>query len=289
MCLMAVISKPINHYMKSIFTTVLALMLGLTLKAQPWSYNFGSQKGVFNATAVSTSSKSNLLKPESGGVARFRYIDSIGYGEYVQNAGGSALRINGSAIGAGTKFSIYDFPGTNVLDLSFKLRFESGTSGNFFIGIGNHMAEGSFFSNNSNVNQEKDKVFTGFRFDLKASPINHSVRYLEGTSYLGVNTKLNPVLALENGKDYQVQILCNNSSNTTTYKKNGSSYTIEPQKYHVWINGTQILKAATDGNFGAYQASSKEVVLNAFGLFFNNAKDKAAVIVDDFIYSNKLP
>ncbi|WP_304064517.1 hypothetical protein [Pedobacter glucosidilyticus] len=275
--------------MKSIFTLIFACVLCTSLKAQPWSYNFGSQKGVFSNTVVSSSSKSNLLKPASGGVARLRHIDSIGYAEYVQQANGSALRMNASATGSGTKFSIYDFPATTVLDLSFKLRFETGSSGSFFIGIGNHTTEGSFFSNNSNVNQEKDKVFTGLRIDLKANPVNHTLRYIEGTTYTGISSKLNPIVALENSKDYQVQILCNNSTNTATYQKSGSNYTIEPQKYHVWINGIQILKATADANFSVYQASAKETNLNAFGLFFNNTKDKAAALVDDFIYSNKLP
>lgn len=277
-----------------------------------WEYNFGTQAATFDiggaaystsgtaksgTVTSSTTSEQNLPIPYTGQTVRLRAGSAMAGGFSLVTSGsnfsggGGGARLSMTATNAGNvnKFSIYNIgegdvsrPATDLFSLSFNIKFVSGTVGTYQLVIGNGTTLPSGGSNLAST----DEVFTALRWVLKdeaAPPHTFSSRVGTGSTYTTISSS-NFITGSENN----MQIFCNNSSTTKSYTKSASTYNVDPNKFHLWIGGAQILNGS-DANFSSAGMTSG-TLFNSLMLVGNNNTSGAAatVIIDDVRYANYL-
>lgn len=280
-----------------------------------WEYNFGTQAATFDiggATySTSKTAKSgaitnatdgeNLPAPYSGQTARIS-VGSNSSGGYALvtsgsnfpgGGGGARLSMTASNAGQVNKFSVYNIgngsttrPATNQFSLSFNVKFVSGSAGTYQLVLGNGTTIPTGGSNVSDTN----RVMSVLRWALKASPTKYTFSYREGVtqdSETATSTTVSSANFLTGG-EYNIQVFCNNSADTKSYTKFGTSYDVAPYKYHVWVGIDRLLiGTVADFNSGGLAPGTP---INFFGFFgnSNSSGDPATIILDDIRYANYL-
>jgi hypothetical protein len=244
-----------------------------------YSYNFGSAA----STSSTTSEVTNFFPstPTNGGTYRiqsgaagtnFGLLTSSGLNTsqtattvpYYNNIGSSArfyMRA-AQANNATTKFAVTEFNGaTSSMALAFDLFIDTyGTpDGRFVIIIGNNSVSSISGSTLSSINTLAGNRFTAISISIGASGT---------TASYNDNGNSNQTFTIPNLKEgyNRVVIVANNNNAGTgstagasTYSLSGNSYTVETQKFDMFINGDNVVNDGT-----AHNSFNQGVALNSF-------------------------
>ncbi|HEX7365622.1 MAG TPA: hypothetical protein VF273_00920 [Pelobium sp.] len=296
---------------------VIFMFLGsLTVFAQTptvWQYNFGTQAATFDiggasytsggvaksgTVTSSGTSEQNLPLPYTGQTVRLRAGSSMSGGFSLVTTGttfGSGARLSMTATNAGNvnKFAIYNIgnesterPATDLFSLSFNMKFSSGSVGTYqmIIGNGTTIASGGSSLNDTN------RVMLATRWVLKESPTKHTFSYRDGVTQGSTEAVFNTISGSNflNGGEYNVQVYCNNSAETKSYTKFGSTYEIAPNKFQIWVNLDRLLNG-TEPDFNSGGLLPKTLINSIlFVANGNTSGDAATFILDDVRYANYL-
>jgi hypothetical protein len=156
------ITKKIAKYLV-IFTILITFKN--TIKAQPWTYNFGTGTGTHTSSTASTT----FLPTPSSGTARVRVGTNPG-SIVMANAGLSSIGTDtelqitsNTGSTSTTKFSIYDYTAAKTGYVKFKMVINGGTNGVYKFSFG----DGGSFSDNGSMNVAQ--VFAGIEWTLGAA------------------------------------------------------------------------------------------------------------------------
>ena len=266
--------------MKKILVIVFGLLLvaGI-LFAQPWIYDFGTD---IKSDSTYHSSLNFLPQPPSG--EDFIRISNRGGSINLDNPGlidfgyDSELRIVASSTGSCNKASIYNYEDANLFYIKFNLLLGdsdggiTANSGTFNFVVGNN-SNGNF-SNDSGYNRDYSFTILSFAFGESGSIVTQNLWGSTSTETLSSNP-------ISQGSNYLIEIWGNNTDRNKTYYKNGTSYTLNQNYMHLWINGVKYSKPKANitvntniNSFMFYGVSSTNNVANCF--------------IDNIVYSNEL-
>ena len=266
--------------MKKILVIVFGLLLvaGI-LFAQPWIYDFGID---IKSDSTYHSSLNFLPQPPSG--EDFIRISNRGGSINLDNPGlidfgyDSELRIVASSTGSCNKASIYNYEDANLFYIKFNLLLGdsdggiTANSGTFNFVVGNN-SNGNF-SNDSGYNRDYSFTILSFAFGESGSIVTQNLWGSTSTETLSSNP-------ISQGSNYLIEIWGNNTDRNKTYYKNGTSYTLNQNYMHLWINGVKYSKPKANitvntniNSFMFYGVSSTNNVANCF--------------IDNIVYSNEL-
>ena len=261
-------------------SAVVSILFSTSL-AQPWLYEFGTSVGTYNTN--NTTSTTFLPQPMTNGGEDFIRMSLNGGGSFnlenqiISFGSLSYLRIIAPLLGSINKFSIYDYlPGqTFTLRFNMRLGAEDGsavgaTSGDWylFVGDGAQYSNGSGFSGN--------QTFFGLQWIFSNSgSIETNVRIGSAWTTLA-GTPFNQ------GTDYLVEIAGNNSASTINYTY-GSSQSVAPNKFDIWVNGLLV-----GDDIG--KALLPDLANIDSWMFYgeNSAGNVANIFLDNFEYSNQI-
>ncbi|MBV7529673.1 glycosyl hydrolase family 18 protein [Chitinophaga sp. sic0106] len=235
-----------------------------------WKYDLGSTATVTygDSTAIrqSVSVKGTpgfLPAPYYGYSRVFLPANS---GGYFQTQPGTTPKVKLAASSTSTpaKFSWYAIdPAKAVTTLSFTLALDAAnTNGQLIIPFGYSTTSSTTFNNtNQLTGVNTPGVFGTMRLDFYGGT-NATLSYRTNTySYTTINnTVFNKV------GTYVVQIYCNNGTNSTVYTKNGTSFSLGVQTYHIWVNNVQMQTSAAVSNFPATGELATGTALNSFSI-----------------------
>ncbi len=300
-----------------------------------WTYNFGTSttvqnlstthaSGVLSAIDGTLEHKDDILPaPENGQIARIwtgnrvnnTNINSFLGGFSLTTAGtigsGAKLLFKAAATSSTHKFSILNIAGTSVMSIGFKLKFDSGTKGDYRFSIGRDVSAMNWTSKSGGTGATPYSSTTNFNdanisglpsmllmhWNIDNGVYKLSIREkrstvsanLDGFKAIG---NLNPSINFVNGGEYDIQVYANNSSDNASYTKNNTLYTVTARSSHVWVNNTILLYEAGNPNFIDQDSNlSPDAVLNAFiFLGYNNDQNgnDAQAYLDNFVYANYL-
>jgi hypothetical protein len=258
----------------------LILVFAEKMNAQPWSYDFGTGTGTHTSSTASTS----FLPTPTSGTSRVRVGTNPG-SIVMANAGLSALGTStelqitsNTSSSSTTKFSVYDYTAAKTGYVKFKIAFSGGTNGVYRFWLG----DGATFSDNNAM--ATGQTFAGIEWALGAS---NTVTYQVlnsatwGTTGISGSTTL---FAQSTSTVYQVEVYANNTTASTNYYRNGTSYTLTNAKWDLWVDGTRVGTGlakgglGTNANFDSY-AFNHQVSATAPGTIY----------LDDIEYANDLP
>lgn len=258
----------------------LILVFAEKMNAQPWSYDFGTGTGTHTSSTASTS----FLPTPTSGTSRVRVGTNPG-SIVMANAGLSALGTStelqitsNTSSSSTTKFSVYDYTTAKTGYVKFKIAFSGGTNGVYRFWLG----DGATFSDN--IAMATGQTFAGIEWALGAS---NTVTYQVlnsatwGTTGISGSTTL---FAQSTSTVYQVEVYANNTTASTNYYRNGTSYTLTNAKWDLWVDGTRVGTGlakgglGTNANFDSY-AFNHQVSATAPGTIY----------LDDIEYANDLP
>jgi hypothetical protein len=251
-----------------------------TIKAQPWTYNFGTGTGTHTSSTASTT----FLPTPSSGTARVRVGTNPG-SIVMANAGLSSIGTDtelqitsNTGSTSTTKFSIYDYTAAKTGYVKFKMVINGGTNGVYKFSFG----DGGSFSDNGSMNVAQ--VFAGIEWTLGAANAI-TYRVLNGGTYgtTGI-TNSTTLFTQSTSNVYEIELYANNTTSTTTYYRAGTSYSLTNARWDLWVNGTRegnnLVKGnlATDVNIDSYALNHQ-----------NNVASPGTIYLDDLEYSNSLP
>jgi hypothetical protein len=289
--------------MKKLSATLVLLVFASVCFAQTtWTLDFGTNTGTFVIAAAgaiesTTAQSPNLDVPSTSNtmqVVRLRKSNNSSPGGFeLVNTGaiigsGSRLKITAPNSTSSNKFSVYNIGATSkVFRAKFKLRFDAGTNGEQIFSVGNNDG-GSFYSNGSGLTEQ---AFASVQWNLGAT--KHAFSFFNNTtsnnSTTAIDETLNPVIAnFTPNSEHEIEMYCNNTTVATVYARSNTNYTIAPNKWQIWVNGTRLFSSNGIADFNA-GVLGLEVNLNAF-LFNTKSSTTAAITyLDDFNYSDFLP
>lgn len=237
--------------------------------AQVWSYDFGTSTGRFELSGSST----NFLPQPLYGNSRVNIGDGGGAFALV-NAGtdlGSHTELTATASSNTNvnKISLFDCSPGPAAYMKYGLRFTNGTSGNWYLYIGN----GSSFSNDAAI--EPSQAFAGIKWSFNT---DGSV-----DAYLHANGGLTPFSAATFQQDvnYVIEIFANNGSDILYYDHSVPQQ-VESKKMDIWVDGEllfdDILKFDLPNN----------APLSSW-MFYgeNSASNSATLILDDILFARE--
>ncbi|MFZ1731032.1 MAG: hypothetical protein WBQ23_16375 [Bacteroidota bacterium] len=243
------------------------LCLSCAAQSQPWPYDFGSGTGTH-----STGASTNFLPMPQSGTARVR-IGSQGGAIELRNPGDSRIGNASEAVliaptgSSLNKIQWYDFNGTRLFTLQVMMSI-SGGNGDLYFFCGN----GSCFSDN--VGFSSSQVFSGLRWVRDSSGLSLAVRSNGWTPVAS-----SPMLA---DSVHMLEVYANNSNIVNGYNR-GSSFTVAPCTYDIWVDGNLLL----DDQTGAGMPDSLDIDSFMFYSSSNPSND-CTLTLDDIIYTNVL-
>ncbi len=267
-----------------IFSLLFLLTGAVNAQKQAWKYDFGEEEAVFNPNPGSASTNflpkaipnvSKSLKQ----VARVR-TGSDGTGEFnLVKTGADFIKGAGLEIVAGiscSKFSIYNIEGTALSSMSFQIKFDSSTIGQWVFANGNSEAKEDAFQGHQNIKETNTEIFAGLRWSLSDA---NEIKF-----YNRVENKWETVKGVSflKNTDYTIEVFSNNTATNQTYKKEGEN-TINANTYEVWVNGK---KAIT-----SIGGSVSKATINALLILGYKPKEtevKPKVWVDNLTYTDHL-
>lgn len=186
--------------------------------------------------SMSTAGSPGFLPYPPSGTSRVHIVNSSGTsnGTIVLNPNGT-LKMSASAVSGINKVSAYNIAAaTPIASMFFTIAFNSSpTNGKFIWAIGNKGTPSNSFSNANSVYRETSEFFAALQWDITISGINLSFRESADTN--GGVYKLITNSAFKKGENYDVEVYCNNSSETEIYTRNGESYELPAGKLNIWV------------------------------------------------------
>lgn len=246
-----------------------ALCSGISsLSAQPWSCDFGLTPGSFTSGA-----SNNFLPPLTSGNTRVR-IGTQGGAVELRNPGdtrlGSGCEVALTApTGASlNKLQWFDFTGSSGFTLQTSM-LVTGGPGDLYFFCGN----GSCFSDN--LGFSSSQVFTGLKWSRDSSGISLFIR--GGGSWTQMPTApvhVDSVLLLE--------LYANNSATGITYV-HGSSQSLAPLTYDLWIDGSLVV------NDHAGAGLPDSIDIDSFMFYASGSPSNAfTLLLDDLRFTNSI-
>jgi len=272
-----------------ISATVKMLLIPVNLQAQYYEYNFGTGKKSYSTQGNSTT----FMPQPTAGQERIAVGNQQSGTFALMNPGitdlgnNSELRFRAASASNKTNyFVIYDFAASGNTSFYFKFDMRLGditgeanvSSGKFDLNIGN----GSGFTNHNDAPPQGSQVFAGLRFAFTSGGNINAYYRTSNTNWSSIGGS-----NFEQGENYTIEILANNTSSSKTVKYHGSNVTINAGKYNLYLNGTCIgtnlsspgLSTGTnvkDFGFWGYSSSASDT------------SDRAHIFLDNIIYSNGL-
>ncbi len=259
--------------MKKIFTLILMMAVVGMASAQPWTYDFGTSTGTHTTnTTVLSSDVSPYFPVPTSGIAMTR-IGTGGGSWNLENPGsslgsGSELRGVAPTGGSVNKFSVYDYTAGKTFALRFRIRFDGGSSGIWYLFNG----DGTTFSGTGGFTGSH--CFVGLRFTYGASSVITP-------NYRSTSTwTVWPSNPLSQANNYLIEIYGNNSTVSENYTYGGAQ-SVASNTYDLWVDGVLIgdnlskAQLAADANIDSwtfYGESSTSNVANIYvdGIEYSN-------------------
>ena len=267
-----------------LFSSFFALAIIGNVQTQSWKYDFGEDEAVFNLNPGAAST--NFL-PKPGlntskslkQIARIR-TSSDGTGEFnLVKTGAAFIKGAGLEILAGvssSKFSVYNIEGMAMSSMSFQIKFDESTIGQWMFANGNSAIKEDAFQGHSNIKETDSEIFAGLRWSLSDAK---EIKFYNRVENKWVAVK--GVYFLKD-TDYIIDVFSNNSLKDQTYKKEGENI-LKANTCKVWIND----KKALSGLGG----SVSETTINALLILGYKPKDtelKPKVWIDNLAYADHL-
>lgn len=267
-----------NNY--SIFILACLLFFGANVNAQPWTYDFGTGTGTFTSSTASTT----FLPTPASGTARVRVGTNPG-SFVLANSGLSALGTaselqftSNTSSTSTTKFSIHDYTAGKTGYVKFNIVIAGGTNGVYKFSLG----DGTNYSDNNGIGTAQ--IFAGIEWTLGASNAI-TYRVLNNTTYgtTGI-TGSTTLFTQSTSTVYEVEVYANNTTASTNYFRDGTSYSLANATWDLWVDGTRVgtglAKGAlgTNVNFDSYAFNHQ-----------NSATSPGTIYLDDLEYANDLP
>lgn len=272
--------KYCNHLFKNgLLTSLVLLMVGLGEvvwgQDQAWTYDFGDGTG----THSSGESTSFLPSPQTnGGTARVRAGSQGGQFELI-NPGvaglgeDTELQITAPTGGSTTKFSIYDYVGSELFYTKYSIQFEAADSGQwyFFQGDGNTFTDNNFFNSAD--------IFTGIFWEMNSSSNVVNGFYRDGLDWVAL-----PNASFVTEIIYDIEIFGNNSASSENYEKNGVTYTLASDRWDLWVDGSRIESGLLSGNLSTSNNIDSFLFTSS-----NSVSNEAILALDEITYANYYP
>jgi len=250
-----------------------------TIRAQPWSYDFGSSTGSFS-NGVSTTFLP--LTGSNGGTPRVR-IGTAGGSFNLENQAipfGTGVYLRGVAATTTSvnKFSVFDYTPGKACTLRFRLRLgaadgsASAASGTWYLFVG----DSASFSDNSIFTGKH--VFAGLQWQFGAPGVIvtqvrsgniWSAAGLTGTPFAQGTTSI-------------VELYGNNSTSSIPYS-HGGTQTIGANTLDLWIDGVLAGDDLPKGGLGA------DADIDSWMLYgVSSTANAATIFLDDISYVNAI-
>jgi hypothetical protein len=257
-----------NTYRKVIY---ISLLTAVNLFSQCFIYDFSTKTGIHE-----TDTSTVFLPQAQSGTSRVR-VGSGGGGFYLNNPGiedfgtDSELKAAASATSSVNKFSIYEFGGGQQFYMKFLVNFSGDSTGKWYFCIGN----GNTFSNNSIFRSSES--FSAVRW-LYQNDNHIQFEYRKGTSW-----KIIPNAAIEQNKNYLIELFANNSPDSLFYQKSVRQV-IAPFSYDLWVNDTLIADNLSKSLL------PDSLTINSF-MFYGAYSDSSSALIflDNIVYCDSLP
>lgn len=189
-----------------------------------------------------------------------------GYYELQPGTNPPGLKTAASATNTPAKFSWYNIDeAKTVASLTFNLQLNAAlTNGQLIIPFGYSTTASSTFNNTNQLTSVNTPgVFGTIRLDFYGG--NFATLSYRNATY-GYTTINNTVF--NKTGSYKIELYCNNNSSGRNYLKNGSTYALPQQTYHLWVNDVLIQGAAGLTNF---PATGELLALSTINSFSFNA------------------
>lgn len=242
--------------------------IGCTTQAQPWHYDFGSTSSA-HINGVSTT----FLPAPPSGNTRVR-IGSQGGAVELRNPGDSRIGSASEAVliapggSSLNKMQWHDFNGSRLFTLQATVSVGGGTGDVYFF-CGN----GGCFSDN--VSFASSQIFAALRWVQDSSSLALSVR--SSNNWTAV-----PASPMLPDSVYLLELYANNSNTSNSYN-HGTSFTVAPHSFDVWVDGNLLI----NDHSGAGLADSIDI--DSF-MFYAAASPSnvCTLTIDDLIYTNSI-
>jgi hypothetical protein len=269
--------------LSAICITTLCMLHPFIAHAQPWIYNFGTDSATYSSNNSSSTTFFSAT-PLQGGTYMVKMSNNVGGKFVLANPGtslgsGSELQINASSSNSTNRFGIYNWNNpSGTAYIKFKLRTTSGTNGNLNISIGNS----TLASNNGGYTTQYADALSSLTIKYNTTGAIDNIERRSLGSTVSISSS-----GILKDTDQSVEIYLNNTSSTASYTRAGNSYTLSPQQWDLWVDGTQISPAngwPKAGNLAA------DVNISGIGFFAESSINNSAFLyIDDIEYANALP
>ncbi|WP_155977931.1 T9SS type A sorting domain-containing protein [Pedobacter glucosidilyticus] len=273
-----------------------------------WVYDFSTGTGNAGSTFTTASSNSistpttpGFLPQPISGSARVG-IGSGGTPSFTLMKNGAtnldSLQFQASSTGTIGKFSLYGVDGATALTAYyFTARFLNNTATRadwvLAISSGSTSAISSSGVASTGTTSNTD-IFGVLRFSVNTTDNTKMDLLYRIKPDAGSTISLNTTPTQFNrGTNYAFEILCNNTSTSQDYTRDGTSYTVPSRTYHIWANGVRVLKTAstpsvsTDYDFPANQLAA-DSPLNSIFITGNNSQTSGSASNDGTLILSKI-
>lgn len=248
-----------------------------------WVYNFGTGTGnagtVFSGTSsssISTATTPGFLPQPVSGNARVS-TGSSGSPSFTLLDNGTSDNFQFQASSSSTigRFSLYSVDGATALTAYyFTANFVNNpaTAAVWTLGISSGATSATSGSGvaSSGTTSNTD-LFGVLRFSINATDntkMNLTYRIKE-TSTSTISFNATPA-QFDRGTNYAFEVLCNNTSTSQDYTRDGITYTVPSRTYHVWANNSRVSKTtstpsvSSDYDFPANQLATDSPLNSMF-------------------------
>jgi len=260
--------------------SVLASIMLTSANAQPWTYDFGTAEATLNSNGQSITFFTGL--PSGGGTYKVRSGTGGGTIALV-NPGtslgsGSELQIQMSTTLSTNKFGVYDWttPST-VAYVKCGVRTNSFTNGNLNFSFGLNTVG----SDNQAYTAQYNASIASLTITYSLGAISSIVRRIDGS-----NTTITGSGLVQNS-DQAIEVYASNSAGSEVYHRAGTDYTLNPQSWDLWVDGTKISPALGWPKAGNWASGNN---ISGFGFFAQSSTlNLPGFYLDDLEYSNAFP
>lgn len=262
-----------------------------------WKYTFGTQTGTFSNTVGTTgvsslsNSTNNGFLPVSAGANTGVYIRSSG-NMLFELDGKHNLIMNTSTAGTLSRYSVNDIQVASAVGrFSFNIDFNKpnlADAGNYIFAVGNNKGKLFLPTHSGSVYRASDELFTALRFtpNTSATSNNIDLAYRVGSDASTTTTYSSiSIPTFFKGGKYYVEVYCNNSGSSQTYKESNNSYTLPNNTFHIWVNGVKVggdyprsieVNGSAGLSSGTSIALANGAALNSFLFLSNNGSSNSS-------------
>ncbi|OAQ40780.1 hypothetical protein A5893_07530 [Pedobacter psychrophilus] len=269
-----------------------------------WVYNFGTETGnagnTFSGSSVSsissTSTAGFLPKPISGNARVSTGSTGTPSFTLLNNSKSDSLQFKASSAGTVGKFSLYNATGATALTTIFTtVNFENNvaTRADWTLASGYSTTTTSLFNNGTGIGASgttsSPELFAVLKFTINATDatkmdLSYRIKPDAGSTIAyssALSTQFN------RSANYALELMCNNTSTSQTYKRGGVDYTVPTRNYHLWANGVRVEKATGDFNFPANELAISTAI-NSMVVTGNNSQTSSVASNDGTLTLSKI-